>query len=537
MPQNFIRGDDPGQGYLLPPDAREWLPARHLAWELLALAREMDLAPFTSWYRADGQGHPAYHPAMMVTLAGYCFCKGIRSSRAIEMATFDDVGARVICANLHPDHSTIHRFLTRHEEPVKRLLVQSVVACAREGLVSVDVVAGDGTKVKANASMAANATLEQLDLDIGELEALAAAEVDAWIAQAAAEDAVQDALFGDDDGAGSPGAGGGAGTLARTAGTLARRQQARARLEAGEQQRRHEAEAERAAKIARLEEQAARCAASAQAQAAAADAKVAAWQARAAARAAAGSGKRPDGRAPAGADQNSHVRRARKAAGRAAAALARAQAEPAAAAAGKPAKINTTDPSSKVMQAKNGGFGQLHNIQALAGRRQVIYAIGAHPSPVDVAALHPLLKQGRATLDAAGIGDPIGTALFDAGYASDANFTADCQAELYVAVTREARQTGRLADGRKPKTMKDSWQQMAARLDTPEGKALYRQRAAIIEPVFAQLFARLGTRLNYRDQRVDLELHLWAASHNLLKAIRARRRRARQQRSAPAIAA
>src|SRR5258708_2884030 len=172
MPQNFIRGDDPGQGYLLPPDAREWLPPRHLAWELLALAKEMDLASFTSWYRADGQGRPAYHPAMMVTLAGYCFCKGIRSSRAIEMATFDDVGARVICANLHPDHSTIHRFVTRHEQPVTRLLVQSVVACARDGLVSVDVVAGDGTKVRASASMAANVTPGEPDLQIGELARL-----------------------------------------------------------------------------------------------------------------------------------------------------------------------------------------------------------------------------------------------------------------------------------------------------------------------------------------------------------------------------
>src|SRR5260221_7709588 len=142
MPQNFIRGDDPGQGYLLPPDAREWLPPRHLAWELLALAQEMDLAPFTSRYRADGQGPPAYHPAMMVTLIGYCFCKGIRSSRAIELATFDDVGARVICANLHPDHSTIHRLVTRHEHPVKRLLVQSGVARARKGVGAVDLVGG-----------------------------------------------------------------------------------------------------------------------------------------------------------------------------------------------------------------------------------------------------------------------------------------------------------------------------------------------------------------------------------------------------------
>ena len=534
MPQNFIRGDDPDQAYLLPPDVRDWLPRQHLAWELMGLAQDVDLGPFTSWYRADGQGRPAYHPAMMVALVCYCFCKGVRSSRGIEAATFDDVGARVICGNLHPGHSTVHRFLTRHEQPVKALLAASVVACARQGLVSVDVVAGDGTKVKANASAAANVTLGVLDADIAGLERLVAAEVDAWVEQAKAADA-QDGLDGlDDGGGGQPGPPPGAGrALARTAGTLARRRAARERLAGEQAARRADAEAQRAAKITRLERRAARAAVSAAAKAAAADEKAAAWQRRAAAKAAARPGKRPDGRAPARAADNAHVARARAAAARAGAALERARATPAPA--GKPAKINTTDPSSKMMQAKNGGFGQLHNIQALASKDQVILGISAHPSPVDVAALHPLIKTSRATLDAAGITTKIGTALFDAGYASDDNFTTSCEAELYVAVTKEARQTGRLADGKKPNTTKPSWQQMAAKLDTPQGKALYRQRAAIIEPVFAQLFARLGTRLNYRDQRADLELHLWATSHNLLKAIRAQRRHT-PQTTAPAPA-
>ena len=80
---------------------------------------------------------------------------------------------------------------------------------------------------------------------------------------------------------------------------------------------------------------------------------------------------------------------------------------------------------------------------------------------------------------------PVRKALFDAGYASDANFTAPCPAELYVAITR-GRQAGRGTEGYAPAAMMDSWQQMAARLDTTEGKALYKQRAGIIEPVFAQ---------------------------------------------------
>jgi hypothetical protein len=73
--------------------------------------------------------------------------------------------------------------------------------------------------------------------------------------------------------------------------------------------------------------------------------------------------------------------------------------------------------------------------------------------------------------------------------------------------------------------MLPSWEQMAARLNTDEGKQPCKQRAGTIEPVFAQLTARLGRALHYRGDLADAELALWAASHNMLKAITARARR------------
>jgi transposase len=413
MGYNFLTAEA-DQLFLLPPDARDWLPPGHLAWAVLEQAGQMDLAPFTAWYRADGQGQKAYHPQLMVGLVMYCYCKGIRSSRAVEMATFDDVGARVICGNCHPDHATVARFVSRHEQAVKGLLVASLVACARQGLVRVDVVAGDGTKVKASASMAANATAAQLEMDIGELEALLAAEVEGWLAQARAEDAAEDALFG--DGEDGPGRGSGPGTPARTAGRLIRRQQAKAKLAAEEAARQAQAEAEHAGKITRLERRTAARRAEAERLAAEADAKVADYQARAAAKAAAGSRKRPDGRIPVPADQHATVRRARQALAAAGQALEQAKAAPAAPdEPARPPKANTTDPASRVMPLKKGGFDQLYNAQALAGKHQVIYAIGTHDNPTDTGALHPLLAQGRTNLDAAGLRDPIGKALFDAG--------------------------------------------------------------------------------------------------------------------------
>jgi hypothetical protein len=284
-----------------------------------------------------------------------------------------------------------------------------------------------------------------------------------------------------------------------------RRQRARARLAAEAAARQQDADAARQRKAARLEARAARHQARAARLAAQAEAQVADYQARAAVKAAAGSARRPDGRVPVAAAGSAAARQARQAAAQAQRDLAAVLAAPAP----DPAlKANVTDPGSRVMPGKHGGFVQGYNPQVVAVPSQVIVSIATHDSPSGTRALHPALAAARASLDAAGITGPIGKALFDAGYASDDNFTTPCEAELYVAVTREARQTGRLRDGQHPESMKDSWQQMAARLDTPEGRALYKQRSAIIEPVFAQLFARLGRSLNYRGDIVTTDLFM-----------------------------
>jgi transposase len=516
---------------LMPADPREWLPPGHLAWKVLDLAGEMDLAAFGASYRADGQGGRPYHPVMMATLLLYCYCRGRRSSREIEMATFDDVGARVICGGLHPDHSTVAEFVRQNAGAVVALLPESVRACAAEGLVPVEVVAGDGTKLKANASMAAGLTREQLDAQISELEAWIEEEFRGW---------VQDMLdaertAGPADAAAGPGDGGGPGDAsgggsrkwktrpARAGQMLERRLAARARLDGRQDKDQGKLDAriaELAARVVRKEA------------AVASREKAASDRLEARARKIAAGQKIPGTRPITSIDQDYQVKHARQALDKARAAWQAACRQAPAPASGPGARVSPADPSSQVMPLKKGGFDQLHNVQALAtARTQVILAITRHPSPVDVQALETLLAEARRVLRQAGITSPIRTALFDAGYASDANFTADIPEQLYIAVTREARQTGRSRDGRAPATMLPSWQAMTTRLGTPEGRALYRQRAATIEPVFAQLTARLGRALHYRGDLVDAELALWAASHNTLKAIKTRT--ARLARQAP----
>ena len=45
MGRNFVTAER-DQLFLLPPDARDWLPGRHLAWAVLEQAGQLDLEPF-----------------------------------------------------------------------------------------------------------------------------------------------------------------------------------------------------------------------------------------------------------------------------------------------------------------------------------------------------------------------------------------------------------------------------------------------------------------------------------------------------------
>src|ERR1700688_413831 len=146
MPQNFLSCDRE-QSFLLPPDPREWLPEEHLAWFVIDAVGVMDLSGFYGAYRADGHGRAAYEPSVLVALLLYCWSRGGRSSRRIERACVEDVACRVIAAHQQPAHATIARFVERHELALAGLFGEVLWLCADAGLVSVGVLALDGTKV------------------------------------------------------------------------------------------------------------------------------------------------------------------------------------------------------------------------------------------------------------------------------------------------------------------------------------------------------------------------------------------------------
>ena len=115
MAHHFLRCDR-DQPFLLPPDLRDWLPQGHLAWFVLDVVDQLDLAPFYRAHRDDGHGHPAYDPKTLLGVLLYAYAIGVRSSRQIERRCQEDIAFRILAANTTPDHVTIARFRVRHEQ-------------------------------------------------------------------------------------------------------------------------------------------------------------------------------------------------------------------------------------------------------------------------------------------------------------------------------------------------------------------------------------------------------------------------------------
>lgn len=158
MGYNFLPCDR-DQMYLMPPALQDWLPEGDLAWFLLDAVAQMNLEDIIQSYRRDGWGQAAYEPSMMVALLLYAYCLGERSSRQIERLCERDIAFRVITANQRPDHTTLARFRQTHEKALAALFTDVLRLCAEAGVVKVGVVALDGTKMKADAALAANRTV------------------------------------------------------------------------------------------------------------------------------------------------------------------------------------------------------------------------------------------------------------------------------------------------------------------------------------------------------------------------------------------
>lgn len=149
------------------------------------------------------------------------------------------------------------------------------------------------------------------------------------------------------------------------------------------------------------------------------------------------------------------------------------------------AQDNFTDPESRIMKASHG-FDQCYNGQvAVDEATQLIVATGLTNCGADNGELLPLIDRTHATL---GGGPP--EILADAGYRAEATFlTLEARGiTAYISLGHEAR------TAKPPNPVLVATQRMATRLASDTGRARYRRRKAIVEPVLGWIKERLGFR-------------------------------------------
>jgi len=149
------------------------------------------------------------------------------------------------------------------------------------------------------------------------------------------------------------------------------------------------------------------------------------------------------------------------------------------------AQDNFTDPESRIMKTSSG-FDQCYNGQlAVDEASQMIVATGLTNCAADNAELLPLIDQAQATL-----GDQPTEVLADAGYRGEATFQTLETREIkaYISLGREGQRAA------SPTSPQVATQRMADRLKSAEGRARYRRRKAIVEPVIGWIKGVLGFR-------------------------------------------
>jgi transposase len=155
VPKPRVQVIDRRQMVLRPMAVEQLIPDDHAARAIWELVGQRDLSRFYAEIKAvEGvAGREPVDPRLLISLWIYAYSEKIGSGREIEQA----------CRQLHPgfgwltgltviNHHTLSDFRTAHREALEQLFVEVLGVLSQAGVVSLERVMHDGTKIKANAA-------------------------------------------------------------------------------------------------------------------------------------------------------------------------------------------------------------------------------------------------------------------------------------------------------------------------------------------------------------------------------------------------
>lgn len=115
-------------------------------------------------------GRPPYHPADLLKLYIYGYLNRIRSSRGLEKECKRNIELIWLIKGLVPDHNTIANFRKDNPKAIKQVFRQTVNIAKNMNLIGGILIAGDGTRLRAQNSKKNNYNQKKIDRHLAYIE-------------------------------------------------------------------------------------------------------------------------------------------------------------------------------------------------------------------------------------------------------------------------------------------------------------------------------------------------------------------------------
>ena len=135
-------------------DVEQLVEADHAVRAIWELVGRLDLSRFQEPIAAvEGRaGRPAWDPHLLISLWVYAYSEGVSSAREVERRAAYHPAYQWLTGLQAVNHHTLSDFRVQHQAALDRLFADLLAALSAEGLISLEQVMHDGTKVKAAAS-------------------------------------------------------------------------------------------------------------------------------------------------------------------------------------------------------------------------------------------------------------------------------------------------------------------------------------------------------------------------------------------------
>src|SRR5712671_2230271 len=135
-------------------DVERLIGEEHPARAIWTLIGRMDLSHFYQGIESSAEegGRPAFDPQLLISLWVYAYSQGIGSAREVARRCEFDPAFQWLTGLTEVNYHTLADFRVEKQEELDDLFTQVLAALSQEGLVTLQQVMQDGTKIRAAAS-------------------------------------------------------------------------------------------------------------------------------------------------------------------------------------------------------------------------------------------------------------------------------------------------------------------------------------------------------------------------------------------------